>query len=44
MRRLGNPSESLGNVKLARVYREHGTKVRDLLNERSLEAVRSVSK
>jgi hypothetical protein len=41
--RLHNPTESLGNVEKSEKYRTHGTKMRDLLNERSLAALRQVS-
>lgn len=41
---LRNPVESMGNVELARVYREHGSKVRDLLSPRSLEALKKAAK
>lgn len=34
----------MDNVNRARVYREHGTKVRDLLDEQSLEALKRATK
>lgn len=42
--RLHNPSESLGNVEKSPKYRTHGTKLRDLLNERSLDALRKATR
>lgn len=42
--RLSNPTESLGGVKKSPQYREHGTRIGDLVapnaSWRSLEAVR----
>ena len=41
MRKLVNPVESLGSVEKSEKYREHGTKVRDLVdNAESLVALK----
>lgn len=42
MRRLTNPVESMGGSVKNERYRPHASKVRELLDERSLEAIRKV--
>jgi hypothetical protein len=41
--RLSNPVESLDNTKVSEKYRPHGSKVRELLSEASLAALRRVA-
>lgn len=38
--RLSNPSESLGNVSKPEKYREHGTRIEELLGKDEANAIR----